>query len=69
MFKAYYSKAARDLADWAENVNDRFKATHISRAAQTVEERYRREHPDIVQDPYCFPIGLIPKPPRLKKAR
>lgn len=50
----FYSTQALDLAVWGYEMvdQDRRKAIRILRVAHSVEERFRKQHQHIVNDPY-----------------
>jgi hypothetical protein len=60
MFTAFYSHEALDLMNWAQRENNRIKASCIFKVAQSLEERFRKHHRNIVDDSYTRPLGLIP---------
>lgn len=64
MIHAWYSREAADLYDWAMQEVNRIKATRIYKAAMSLEERYRKHHKAIVDDPYTKPVCMPGRPPK-----
>jgi hypothetical protein len=59
MYKAFFSREARDLTIWGLKETNRFKASKIIKVAQKVESKCRANMP---QKPYKqYPIPLPPK--------
>jgi hypothetical protein len=57
-----YSREAQQLMSWAVEENNRIKASHILKAAQSLELRYRENHRSIVDDLYTRPSVTLISP-------
>jgi hypothetical protein len=63
MVKAFYSRAAYELQEWARQEPDRLKASRIYLVALSLEQRYRANHKREVNDPYIRPAVDPGRPP------
>lgn len=61
--EAYYSREALYMDQWSREVTNRLKASRIYKAAQSLEQRYRVNHKNEVNDPYRRPCVIPPKKP------